>query len=115
MDGPDHIDTPNSQDDSSPKGGHGALRIYWMALGNLALLVIAGLISKQPIWTITLLDGGYLLLVVTLLIARYLDVKRYGGETTNGEPATSAHLVRYGIGVTAVGAALWGFVQSVSA
>lgn len=118
MDARDHdktLETPEAQQDSSTGGGNGALRIYWMAIGNVALLILAGLISQQPVWTITLLDAGYVLVVGTLLISRYLDVKRYGGETANGEPATSSHLVRYGVGVTVLGAALWGLVQSVTA
>lgn len=96
------------------RGGHGGLRVYWMAIGNLALLTAAGLISKQPVWTVTLLDGVYLLIVASLFLARYVDIKRFGGETANGEPASQQHLVRYGAGLAAASAGLWGLVQAVN-
>ena len=95
-------------------GGNTALRFYWMALGNLALLTAAGIISKQPTWTVTAVDAGYLLIVVSLFLARYFDIKRFGGETANGEPASNQHLVRYGLGLASFAAALWGLVQAVN-
>lgn len=94
-------------------GGSGVLRFYWMALGNLALLVIAMLISQKPTWTITVLDAAFFGVVLTLFVARYLDVKRFGGETANGQPATGRDLVHYGVGLVAVAAGLWGLVQAV--
>jgi hypothetical protein len=106
--------TPVPSEESAPKGGgNSALRFYWMAVGNLALLTAAGLISKQPVWTVTLMDAGYVFIVVTLFLARYFDITRYGGETTNGEPASNQHLVRYGLGLASFAAALWGLVQAV--
>jgi uncharacterized membrane protein len=84
-----------------------------MALGNLALLVIAMLISQKPTWTITVLDAAFFGVVLTLFVARYLDVKRFGGETANGQPATGRDLVHYGVGLVAVAAGLWGLVQAV--
>lgn len=101
---------PSSESES---GGNSALRFYWMAVGNLALLTAAGIISKQPVWTVTAVDAGYVLIVVTLFLARYFDITRYKGETTNGEPASQRHLVRYGLGLAAFAAALWSLVQAV--
>jgi len=101
------------EETDSKSGGNSALRFYWMAVGNLALLTAAGLISKQPVWTVTLMDAGYLFIVASLFLARYFDITRYGGETTNGEPASKQHLVRYGLGLASFAAALWGLVQAV--
>lgn len=95
-------------------GGNPLLRLYWMALGNFLLLVAAMLISKQDAWTITLLDLLYLAIVGSLLLARYIDIARYKGETTNCEPATKRHWKRYAAGLVAVGGALWAAVQAVT-
>ena len=94
-------------------GGSGALRFYWMALGNLVLLVLAMLISQKPTWTITVLDAAFFGVVLTLFVARYFDINRFGGETANGQPATGRDLVHYGVGLVAVAAGLWGLVQTL--
>jgi hypothetical protein len=93
--------------------GNSLLRLYWMAIGNIVLLVVVGYICKQPVWTLTLLDAGYALIALTLFLARYVDIKRFGGETVNGEVATTQHLVRYGAGLVTAVAGLWVLAQAV--
>ena len=45
--------------------------------------------------------------VAVILGARRVDIHRFHGTTTSGEPATPEHFRRYGYGVAAAAAALW--------
>ncbi len=99
--------------ESSAGGGHAGLRVYWMGLGNVALLITAGLISKEPRWTLGALDAGYAFIVVTLIAARYVDIKCYGGETAYGDAASTRNLFEYCVGLVVLAASVWGLVQSI--
>ncbi|MGH9147011.1 MAG: hypothetical protein ACRD1Q_09900 [Vicinamibacterales bacterium] len=60
------------------------LRLFWMAIGNLALLVLILSISNQQ--GFTLLDGLYWVVVTALASARYIDITRFAGLTVDGTP-----------------------------
>lgn len=81
------------------------LRVFWMAVGNVALLTLAGFILSQG--RFSLLDGGYWAVVAALVGARYADIVRFRGQTADGTPATVTHLRRYALGLLAVAVGLW--------
>jgi hypothetical protein len=81
------------------------LRLFWMAFGNLALVLIALVIIERR--DFSAVDVAYWLVVVALVIARYVDIARFAGRTASDEPATLRHFRRYALGLLASAAALW--------
>ncbi len=81
------------------------LRVFWMAIGNAALLTLAWFIFQQD--SFSLLDGVYWAVVASLAGARHIDIARFGGLTVDGAPATMQHFRRYVLGLLLATAALW--------
>ena len=81
------------------------LRLFWTAVGNLALLALIYSISTQQ--GFSLLDAVYWLVVAAIATARYLDIARFRGQTLAGAPATVHHFRRYALWLFLVGLALW--------
>ncbi|MBK8164883.1 MAG: hypothetical protein IPK64_02845 [bacterium] len=80
-------------------------RVYWMAVGNVFLFFCAFYAAKRP--APSALDGLYVGLVVLLLVVRFVDIARLGGQTSEGQPATLAHWRRYALGLVPVAAVVW--------
>ncbi len=85
-----------------------------MAIGNFLLLGCAGLIAKHKPWTFSAADIGYWTVVLLLLSARFVDIRIFHGETSNGEPATTGHLKRYVAVLIGVACAIWVLAHSIS-
>lgn len=81
------------------------LRLFWTAVGNLALLALIYSISTRQ--GFSLLDAVYWLVVAALATARYLEITRYRGQTLEGTPATLKHFRRYALWLGVVALALW--------
>ena len=86
-------------------------RIFWMFIGNVALFMAAAAVYASAGWSIA--DVVYWLIVGLLICARYIDIVRFKGKTTDGEPATTTHLKRYALMVLLVGAALWAAARAL--
>jgi hypothetical protein len=86
-------------------------RIFWMMIGNCALLLAAVSVQRSAGWSIA--DAALWLIVGLLIGARYLDIVRFKGTTADGAPATMAHLKRYVLLVLVAGAALWGAARAL--
>lgn len=77
------------------------LRLYWMLVGNAgAFLIAASEIHDRThlVWK----DALFVALVLSLPLARWLDARKFGGTTADGEPVTAAGLRRYTIAVLAI-------------
>lgn len=101
----------------APQGRDGCLagivRITWMAFGNLALFLFAVMGARRP--APSAYDAAFAGLVLGLVILRYLDITRFGGETSDGEPATLSHWRRYALGLVGVAAAMWALARLAAA
>ena len=86
-------------------------RIFWMAVGNIALVMAALAIYTSAGWSIA--DLAFWLIVGLLIGARYIDIVRYKGTTVHGEPATTAHFKRYVLILLVVGAAVWAVARAL--
>jgi hypothetical protein len=63
------------------------LRLYWMLFGNGALIILGvALYSKSSLPHLIF----YWLNVVLMILARYLDIHYFKGQTADLEPATPA-------------------------
>jgi hypothetical protein len=89
------------------------LRVFWMVLGNLILAVCILVILTQRIQTISIPDAVLAVTIPLVIVARYLDVTRFGGRTAYGEPASIAHWRRYALGVLLGSIAAWACAHGV--
>ena len=71
------------------------LRLYWIMIGNALLAITAVLPVAYPQLPTTALLAAYALVVVTLVAARYIDIRYCGGQTVDGTPADLGHWKRY--------------------
>ncbi|MGM0576958.1 MAG: hypothetical protein ACQEXJ_14635 [Myxococcota bacterium] len=89
-------------------------RVYWMAFGNLVVLLAALYIVMHTETVLSWADGVFWAGIASLIGVRYLDVKKYGGLTSDGEPATMQDFKSYSGKTGGVGGAVWGTAQSLS-
>ncbi len=83
------------------------IRMLWMLVGNFGILLLLLQIARNKETTFSIYDVLYLLLIPVVVFARYLDVTRYNGTTTYGEPATLSHWRTYTIVLVAVAIVGW--------
>lgn len=86
-------------------------RLFWMAFGNIALVMAALSIYTSAGWSTA--DLALWLIVGLLIGARYIDIVRYKGTTIHGEPATMAHFMRYVLIILMVGAGVWAVARAL--
>jgi len=108
--------TQQTRREGGTQGGAGtALRVYWMLLGNFALVLMAGHIAVNEGGRLTAADAVYGGLLVALILARVLDVTRFEGQTTDGGRATVADLRRFAVLALLGYGALLGAAHAVGA
>lgn len=83
------------------------LRVFWIMVGNLALLFCAVYIAQNATRLVGVADAVYWAIIGSLLAARYVDIRHFQGRTAEGEPASMAHWRRYAGLLVAVSAGLW--------
>ena len=97
--------------DAKPKGCAPTLvRLTWLLGGNAALFFLALSIMKRR--TLSVLDAIYWATVASLIVLRYIDISRLGGENADLEPASIRHWVRYVVILLLPSAGLWGLSHS---
>jgi hypothetical protein len=101
------IPTAHTSEPSKSPGAVGMLlRIFWMLLGHVMLATFAGLILKRG--DFSGLDFAYWATVAALVVARYTDITRFGGTTSDGRhPATLDHFHRFALYLIACASAAW--------
>lgn len=87
------------------------LRIFWMGFGNAALVFAALHVAHGA--ELASANAIFFGVVAALMIARSLDVLRFSGTTTEGQPATVADLRRYAMGLVVTSGILWFIAYSV--
>lgn len=101
-------DQPAKREELAQTGGGCLLRVFWMLLGNIILAMTA--------YNIAILhDSGFAVTasiviwvtVAAMLGARYLDIKRFRGQTASGEPATMTNWRRYAIALVGIWLVVW--------
>lgn len=99
---------PQEQELSQPsENGSGCLlRVYWMLLGNVLVAITAAKIVEAG-RGITIEDVVYWLFVLSLIAARFVDIRSLDGRTNKGEPATMSHWYHYVLTVLGLSGVLW--------
>jgi hypothetical protein len=103
----DDIPTPSDP----PRAGSALMRVIWMVSIPFMLLCIP-LIAEQPKWTLGSYDLVLVLLVLLAIVARAVDILRFGGTTATSEPADRSHLMGYSVGLVLIAGVAWFFAQS---
>ena len=98
--------------ESTPTGCLSALvRLAWMAVGNLALALLAIVVIQAG--TFSVADLFFWTVVAALVVIRYIDITRLGGLTASCEPASMRHWYQYTGYLLAASAGLWALAQTV--
>ena len=90
------------------------LRVFWMLLGNAILFVSALLIFQSADGKFHTVDTVFWVTAAVLVIARYLDIKFYNGQTATGEPADMSHWRAYTITLLVCSAVVWVLLHMVN-
>jgi hypothetical protein len=90
-------------------------RLFWMGAGNLALFLLVILIAQAEALSVTVYDLVLWGVAAAMVAVRYLDVTRFRGQTTEGQPATLAHWRRYSAGLGIVTGLLWVVAHTLAA
>lgn len=89
-------------------------RIFWMALGNFALMICAANILMSESSSTRISDIIFLCVVPAMIIVRFLDIKFLDGQTVTGEPATLSHWRKYTIVLIIISAIIWAVVHMIA-
>ncbi len=81
------------------------LRITWMILAPAILLALAGLILQRPDYS--RIDIWFTGAVAIAVLARFLDIQRFGGTAAGDQPATMKHFWGYSIKLVMAAAGGW--------
>ena len=106
-----------SHDNVSERPAGCLIRLFWMLLGNIALLVCAYLIADRPgdFFTFSALDIVYGTTIVALTVARYVDIRHMSGGTVTGTPASMTIFRRYLVALIAFSVCVWAAAHGVAA
>ncbi len=97
---------------SAQESGLGMLfRIFWMFLGNVILLILLIWIFENENKSLGIKDLFYWAIVCLLIIARYFDIKKLGGLTVTGSPASMPVWSRYAVIIVILAGLLWGLAH----
>ena len=111
------IKEPVDSNSSNPKYSSGfilLLRLYWMFIGHIAVFMAAVTICINQLQSSILVNSLFFVAVICLPISRYIEIKKYHGETADGEPATMSHWKRFSIMVAAYSIVLWLAAQAIA-
>jgi hypothetical protein len=94
--------------EQKPSSVSGCLaRLYWIAVGNIAIFILAMAIAEQKWWPPTWRDAAYWAIVASLAVVRVVDIRLLGGRTGEDAPATEADLRRYLVVLVVAAAGVW--------
>jgi len=72
-------------------------RLFWMAIGNVILVISVVSIVHQKGAIFQIGDLIFWITVPALILVRYLDIQLWDGQTAMGTPATMTHWKKYTI------------------
>lgn len=90
----------------------GLFRLVWMAFGYFVLVFCAMFIAKGTAPVV--MDIVFWAVALGVIAVRHIDITRFNGETSEGNPATLGDWRRYAVRVTVISAAMWGLARFVA-
>jgi hypothetical protein len=104
-----------TQDRKNDSSAGCLIHLFWLLLGNIMLLVVAGQLFSGG-GKFSWLDILYWLLVFLILLARYADIRYFKGATIEGRPSSMQDWRRHALilillaGLAWIAIHLWGFI-----
>jgi hypothetical protein len=89
-------------------------RIWWMLFGNAVLALSLIFILRHEGGFFHSADGVFWVVVATLILVRYLDVKFWAGQTATGRYASMTDWLRYVVLLLACSVVLWGIAHGAN-
>ena len=89
-------------------------RIFWMFLGNFALMICAVTILIGEGGSTRIPDIIFWCVVPAMIIVRFLDIKFLDGQTVTDKPATLVHWRKYTILLVICAAIIWSAVRAAA-
>jgi hypothetical protein len=77
------------------------------------LLMLVIFLMREHQWTLTVKDALFWGVVVTVLVLRYVDLTRLGGQRIDGSPAPPGLFRAYALQFVGVWLGLWVLAHSV--
>src|SRR3990172_9519333 len=89
-------------------------RLFWMAIGNVVLVMASVSIFQQKGAMFQTADVVFWIIVPALILVRYLDIRLWNGQTAMGTPATMTHWRKYSALLLAGSTVVWLLCHAVS-
>jgi hypothetical protein len=89
-------------------------RIFWMALGNFALMICAANIIMGEGGSTRIPDIIFWCVVPVMIIVRFLDIKFLDGQTATGKPATLSQWRKYAVMLIIISAIIWSAAHAIA-
>ena len=83
------------------------VRLFWMGAGNIILFLCLTYIFHNRVCGLVLVDLGYWLTVVAMIVVRWVDIRFYHGDTATGEPATLFLWRKYSVRLVIIALVAW--------
>jgi hypothetical protein len=85
-------------------------------LGGIAILLycVIWIATKSGSEQLSAVDGVFGAALFATILARYLDIRHFGGTTGTGEPASMSDWRRYAALMVFLGLAAWGAAHGVA-
>jgi len=99
--------------DASDNGAAALVRLGWMLGGSLTMLIAGFSIISTSKWTFGLQDAVFWFGALFAVALRYWDIRRYHGQTANGDPATMVDFKHYFAKLSVIALFGWFTAQSV--
>ncbi|HEX5042493.1 MAG TPA: hypothetical protein VFV75_06280 [Candidatus Polarisedimenticolaceae bacterium] len=87
-------------------------RLYWMLLGNAALVLLAAALLHDPAWSWR--DATFFATAASVVLVRAVDSLRLGGLTADGKPSTAAHVRRHAIVMVLCSGVAWAAAKVIA-
>ena len=96
-----------------PQDSHAGclVRLFWMGIGNIILFFCLTYIFHNRVHGLTRVDLGYWLTVVAMIVARWVDIRSYHGDTVTGAPATLTHWRKYAVRLVVGALIVWTIIH----
>ena len=82
-------------------------RLYWMVFGNIILLLTAVTTVLGSFQNLLVASFVFWANAICMVIIRYLDIRYFQGETSDGQMATMAQWKKYSISLLIASAFTW--------
>ena len=82
-------------------------RLFWMMVGPASLAVFTIFIMRRDVSWLSFPNIAFLVVLASMIFARWWEFRGHNPTTGWGEPATPADLRKYVLSTTVIGLCIW--------